>query len=162
MSPRLIGATLAFVVGFPLLSVAGPIQDFSTLAGGTGPTYLSSPQTLPGPGGITANAYVYDATAKTWGLTELTVHNVDDDHGLGVCSEGETNCTNGTGDVNEISQLTNSEALLLSIPDGYSWTSLWVSSLDSNNNTGDETGTVVLGHDERRHDAAFGLQSLHL
>ena len=133
---------LPLLVAVAAVAEAGPVMDFATLAVGTGPTYLASPQTV---GDITAKAYVYNSVTQVWSLTDLTVRNTGDDHGLGVCSEGHTACTDGTGDVNEISQLTNSEALLLSIPDGNSWDSVWVSSLDDNGTDDNETGTVYWG-----------------
>ena len=46
----------------------------------------------------------------------------------------------GSGDDNELSQLENSEAILLSLTPGYSWSELWVSSLDSGGADLDGTG----------------------
>ena len=106
MSLRLISATLAFVVGFPLLSLAGPIIDFTTLGGAPPTAYLDSPQTYTAPlgsGDITATAYVLNGTV--WDVTKLTVRNDSpDDHGLGICSEGVDHCDGdggSPGDINE-------------------------------------------------------------
>jgi hypothetical protein len=67
----------------------------------------------------------------------LWLRNQSNDHGLGVCSEGATNCQTGGGDINELSNQNASEAIRLTLPVGAVWTQLWVSSLDdggSNNN----------------------------
>ena len=74
--------------------------------------------------------------------TILWLRNLSDDHGLGVCSEGSSTCSAGGGDVNEISNGTNPEGIRLTRPSGSQWTSLWVSSLDSNGGAGLEKGIL--------------------
>jgi hypothetical protein len=72
-----------------------------------------------------------------------------------VCSEGESNCPDpatvtsyqsGGGDNNELSQLTNPEAILLTLPDGSVWVELYVSSLDSGGTSGSEEGRLYYGN----------------
>jgi hypothetical protein len=70
----------------------------------------------------------------------LWLRNQTGDHGLGVCSPGES-CSSG-GDFNELSQLTNNEAITLTDTNGGVWTSLWVSSLDSGGTGGNESGII--------------------
>lgn len=77
-----------------------------------------------------------------------------DDNGFGVCSSGET-CgrtnTTGGGDFNELSNNINDEVIRLRLPSTpapsgkiWTWTDLWVSSLDNNDGgaAGLEKGVV--------------------
>lgn len=85
---------------------------------------------------VRADAFKYSGASNVAGgtfssaNTTLWLRNESNDHGLGVCSEGASNCSSKGGDVNEISSLTNLEVLRLTRPDNHVWTSLWVSSLD--------------------------------
>jgi hypothetical protein len=116
---------------------AAPIIDFSSKSVGGMVTDLGTSETLDQ---VTATAY-YD-NSGTWTTTTLIARNESADHGLGVCSPNES-CgigSTGSGDDNELSQLDNSEAILLALTPGYSWSQLWVSSLDSGGADVDGTG----------------------
>ena len=151
MSRRLIGATLAFVVCFPLLNLAAPMYNFSSLSGGT-LVNLGTTEAVPGLVGTINVSGWYDA-AGTWTATDLIARNEGlNERGLGVCSGGEQSapeCANGVtggGEINELSQQQNNEAILLQRPDNTSWLDLFVSSLDTNSNAAIESGTILLGH----------------
>ena len=102
--------------------------------------------------GVTATAYEYDTTTG-WITSELWARSETNDHGLGVCSADETNCTpsptggyvGGGGDRNELSNQKNGEAILLTRPDDHKWTSLWVSSLDGGGTGASEEGVFYYG-----------------
>jgi hypothetical protein len=92
--------------------------------------------TLSGTTGASPNiAPVFSGAveANLWG------RNSPGDHGLGVCSEGTApgGCGAG-GDINEISNQLNQELLSLSLPAGFKWVSLTLSSLDANGQTNDQ------------------------
>ena len=139
---------LAAILSLPPSAQAVPIYDFSNASVGSLVTNLGSSATLEG--GIVASAYYYDGT--TWQTSILIARDETNDHGLGVCSEGTTNCSiggTGDGDDNELSQLTKTEAILLERPTNTFWTSLWLSSLDNNggNTTqGLENGILYWGN----------------
>jgi hypothetical protein len=137
--------TVLFVatVFLPGMLYAGPIYDLSTLSVGGKVTNLGT-GAVPLPlSPITAQAFKKNAMGL-WVATNLIARNEGEDHGLGVCSEGVAASGNpchiggtGGGDVNELSQMTKEEAILLTLAPGWHWTELWVSSLDS----GDSPGT---------------------
>jgi len=99
--------------------------------------------------GITATAFSYSTVTN--GYTDASLWLRKDgpnDNGLGVCNSLETNCANGGGDVNEISnQLYNNyhvfDVLTLENTNGGNWSSLWVSSLDGGGTGGDEQGVIA-------------------
>ena len=137
--------TIAMLVGGVGTLSAGPIYDFSTLSGGT-VINLGTGATTIGP--VTAEAF--SLKAGVWGADYLIARNEPGDHGLGVCAEGLANCSiggTGDGDDNELSQLTVQEAIRLTATYGYSWTELWVSSLDSGGTGGSEEGRLYWGND---------------
>lgn len=116
---------------------AGPVIDFSTIAGGNN-TSLGSSTSL---GGIAITAYEsnFSTTSTLW----LRKEGPSDD-GLGVCSSKET-CPmggSGGGDVNELSNESQVEWIVLQRPTNEKWAELWVSSLDSGGTGGNETGTL--------------------
>src|SRR4051794_11332262 len=137
-------AAFVSLLALPHSAAAGPIYDFSTLAPSNIVTDLGSSTTL---GTVTASAYYNNG--GTWTGTTLIGRNEGaDDAGLGVCSPGES-CNiggSGGGDANELSQLTNNEAILLTLASGSSWVDLWVSSLDSGGTGGLEQGTLYWGN----------------
>ena len=140
-----VAIALAAVLALPAATFADPLYDFSSLGTSGTVTYLSQPQPLPG--GITGSAFYL--SGATWLASVLTVRNDTNDNGLGVCSEGTTPCNTGGGDVNEVSQLTNQEAILLQRPVNTLWTALWVSSLDDNGGStslGAENGILYWGN----------------
>jgi hypothetical protein len=109
--------------------------DFTTLNGGA-EGLLPGSATSATVAGVLAEGFQLPSTASP-----LWLRNAANEHGLGVCSEGGSSCSAG-GDVNEISQLTNSEGIRLTLPTGFKWTSLWVSSLDSGGSNGHEKGLL--------------------
>jgi hypothetical protein len=79
--------------------------------------------------------------------TDLWLRNEPNDHGLGVCSEGDASCKSNGGDVNELSDQQNIEAIRLTRPVNTIWTSLWVSSLDSGGSNNAEKGVLYWSND---------------
>jgi hypothetical protein len=130
---RLLFSLVALL--FPLAGSAAPTTfDFTTLNFGANNTALASSETVAG---VLAEGFVTGVGFSTFTAVPLWLRNQPNDHGLGVCSEGATNCQTGGGDINELSNQNASEAIRLTLPVGAVWTQLWVSSLDdggSNNN----------------------------
>lgn len=116
---------------------AGPVIDFSAIPGGNN-TSLGTSSSL---GGIAITAYEtnFTTTSTLWLRKEGT-----SDDGLGVCSSKETCPTGGSGggDVNELSNESQVEWIVLQRPTTEKWAELWVSSLDSGGTGGHETGTL--------------------
>jgi len=141
MYARLSVFALTVALGLPGTLYAGPIFDFSTLSVGGKVTDLGTGSTTVGP--VTAQGF--KLASGTWTASHLIARNESGaEMGLGVCSEGSTNChigSTGNGDYNELSQLTNDEAILLTLAPGWKWSQLWVSSLDSGDGPG-LSGTV--------------------
>ena len=143
---RLVIALTA-IVALPTATFAVPLYDFSNPSASNSSlvTSLGPDETLDG--GIIASAWYLNGS--TWTSSTLIARDEGDNHGLGVCSEA-TGCNiggTGGGDVNELSQLTNQEAILLEKPAGFSWDGLWVSSLDNNGGVGGlEDGTLYWGY----------------
>ena len=125
MSPRLALAALLLLAA-PV--GAGVITfDFASLkSGAEGP--LPGNASTATVNGVTITAFSSAFTTQA----PIYVRNVTNDHGAGICSEPSCN----SGDTNEISQLTNQEVLRLERPANTVWSSLWVSSLDSNGGVG--------------------------
>ena len=143
------------VLAVPGLAQAGPIVNFAPLSVGGKVTNLGSGAATISGSHIIAQALKKDSTGN-WVASYLIARNETNDHGLGVCSEGTGNCnigSTGGGDRNELSQLTNEEAILLSLDAGWNWSQLWVSSLDSGDSAapngldvdGKESGRVYWG-----------------
>jgi hypothetical protein len=120
---------------FPLSATATPfIFDFTTL--GSNNTLLGTTVTV---NGVLAEGLLLDGSPEP-----LWLRNETNDHGLGVCSEGQSACSTGGGDVNELTNesgvLTTSEGIRLTLPTNSNWSQLWVSSLD---NGGNESGILL-------------------
>ncbi len=134
-------ALLVFSTG----AQAAPVYDFSTFSGGP-VTNLGPDQTFVG--NITASAYYFDG--DSWEVSTLIARNVPNDHGLGNCSPNEPICdSNSLGDNNELSQLTNTEAILLEkLNPNDAWAGFWVSSLDGDGDGAGnpENGTLYWGN----------------
>jgi hypothetical protein len=139
---RLVIALTA-IVALPTATFAVPLYDFSNASTGA-VTSLGSSETLDG--GIIGSAWYLNGS--TWTSSTLIARDETGDHGLGVCSEPSGCNIGGTGggDYNELSQLTNQEAILLEKPAGFSWDGLWVSSLDSGGTDNAEEGTLYWGY----------------
>ncbi|MGH8851739.1 MAG: PEP-CTERM sorting domain-containing protein [Casimicrobiaceae bacterium] len=117
----------------PLSALAVPF-DFTTVGSNNTNVGLSVSD-----GGVTADGF--DLTAAT--TAPLWLRNETNDHGLGVCSEGDDACKSGGGDVNELTNGADQEAIRLTSPLGSIWTSLWVSSLDSGGSNSAERGVLL-------------------
>lgn len=105
--------------------------DFSTIgpAGNLGVTSYTDPAT-----GLTVSGYYFDGT--NWVPANLFLRNQTNDHGLGVCNPVEAaanggDCAIDDGDVNELDKDGNSELIVLTLPAGYQWSSVQISSLDA-------------------------------
>jgi hypothetical protein len=105
--------------------------DFTTIGpeGNLGVTSYLDPAT-----GLIVSGYYFDGT--TWLPANLFLRNQPNDHGLGVCNPVEAaanggNCPIGAGDINELDNAGNSELIVLTLPTGYEWVSVQVSSLDA-------------------------------
>lgn len=154
MRTRLFALAALGLLAAPVWLEAGPIINFASASVGNKVTNLGSGATAFASGKITAQAYVKNSS-DVWVPSYLIARNEANDHGLGVCSEGIPVAPNdpnpcrigltGGGDSNELSQLTNQEAILLSLAPGWNWSELWVSSLDS----GDGSGTTPDSADNR-------------
>ncbi len=141
---KTVAAAMAITaaVGFAETGSAASISfDFTTLNGGVeGP--LAPIVTV---NGVKAEGFnlSFANTAPLW------LRNATNDHGLGVCSEGTASCTQNGGDVNEISNENTgtNETIRLTRPAGTTWTSLWVSSLDSGGSNDNESGILEWSND---------------
>lgn len=129
MKAHLVLAALATASAMFLgaAAVAAPSVNFASGPGGQGQSAGTSMLNFSGTD-ITATGYAN--IGGTYITQNLWVRNIANDHGLGVCSQGE-NCKSG-GDANELSQLTNNEAIHIAAGPGISITAAWLSSLDSN------------------------------
>src|SRR5690242_6549622 len=103
-------------------------------------------------GGIFVQAYYWNGSSWVSSATHLNLYgrNEPGELGLGVCdpSENPVGGTNlcgtagGNGDYNELSNELKPELIRLTLPNGYQWVSVQVSSLDSNTSTTLERGTL--------------------
>lgn len=89
---------------------------------------------------IKANAYYYNTsvTPNAWQAANLFGRNESNDHGIGVCDPAEgTSCGTGSGlgDINELDNSGKKELIRLTLPAGYQWVSVQLSSLDQNGYT---------------------------
>jgi hypothetical protein len=80
---------------------------------------------------------LYLNTSAVWSPADLYVRNDPDDHGLGVCNPVEkasAPCPGPTsgGDVNELDNMGQAELIRLTLPAGWEWVSVQLSSLDDN------------------------------
>jgi len=127
------------VLSLPMSASAALLPfNFTTL--GANNTLLSNSVTDAG-SGVTAEGR--DLTAGT--AAPLWLRNQTNDHGLGVCTE--TNCATGGGDVNELDNSGDDEAILLTRPLETTWKELWVSSLDSGGSNNNESGILRWSND---------------
>jgi hypothetical protein len=141
-------AALALSLAGP--AFAAPAIDFATVSGETNTFFNTAQYDSKVLGGITVEGFIYDgATGYGNASSYLWKRDQTNDHGIGVCSTGET-CGNvngdGSGDWNELSNNVNDEVIRLTRPAGTVWTSLWVSSLDSGGSGSSETGTFYFSN----------------
>lgn len=104
--------------------------DFST---GGNNTNLGQTENV---GGVVANAFVGSPTGAAYVATDLWRRNQTNDHGFGVCSEGNASCLSGGGDVNELDNMNSDELIQLVRPDGQTWSAFQLSSLDGDGDAG--------------------------
>ncbi|CAG0123806.1 partial Serine-aspartate repeat-containing protein D, partial [Rhodocyclaceae bacterium] len=131
------GSTITYTVTGTVAS-SGAVSTLSNFGMGVDNTNLGQAITV---NGVTAEAFYLNGGYQTTN-TVLWGRNVPNDHGIGVWSSGEPDPVASGGDVNEISNQLNNEVLRLTKADGQSWTSLWVSSLDSGGSGSAEAGTL--------------------
>jgi hypothetical protein len=145
MRPSLVIGSLVTTLVIAATASAGPIYNFASLSGGNKVTILGTGPSTIGP----VSAQGFSFKGGTWLPDRLTARNEPDDRGLGVCSETDSQCRmglTGGGDWNELSQLVNNEAILLSLAPGWRWTELWLSSFDSGGTGGSEEGKIYWGN----------------
>jgi hypothetical protein len=135
VSLRLACSLLYLLLG---VGAADTISFTSTVG-----SYGVSQTTVGGAHGVQIRAYYYNTSTHSWTAATLFGRNQSDDHGVGICSSGET-CGSGSGggDYNEISNELHPETLRLTLPTGYTWGSIRLSSLDTNSGTGVERGVL--------------------
>jgi hypothetical protein len=141
ISTAVVALTALLIFSFSTGVQAAPVYDFSTFSGGP-VTNLGPDQTFVG--NITASAYYFDG--DSWEVSTLIARNVTNDHGLGNCSPNEP--CDALGDNNELSQLTDTEAILLEkLNPNDAWAGFWLSSLDGDGDgNGPENGTLYWGN----------------
>ena len=96
-------------------------------------------------GGIVIDGFWFDGGvwSSPAGL-DLFRRDETNDHGLGVCNPDETcDSTTGEGNINELDNAGNPELIRLTLPAGYRWVSVQVSSLDDNSADTDSNDDLV-------------------
>lgn len=120
-------ASVVLVAASASALAAGPAIDFSKVAPENtdlGPTYTLDSVTADA---FTFNAGVY-ATSRLW---ERNNPSWSGDQGLGVCSEGDSKCVSGGGDVNELDNIGKDEVVRLTMNKVENWSNVFISSLDT-------------------------------
>jgi hypothetical protein len=131
-------AGAACMIGLAAAPAGAATFDFSTI-NNTNNTNLGSSYTASG---ITVSGFVWGAVPNgSPTAANLWVRTDNNDRGVGVCSEGASLCGTG-GDVNELSNQMNGEAIRLAKQSNQLWTGLFVSSLDSGGTNGAEKGRI--------------------
>jgi hypothetical protein len=138
------------------LAIAGPAAattitiNFATDVGAPGPTS----STIIHGSGLQVTGYYFDDITEDWTSSDvnLYIRNETNDHGLGVCSPadrglggapaGQCPGPSGGGDWNELDSEDAFELIQLSLPAGWEWVSVQVSSLDTNGGQGSEFGRL--------------------
>ena len=128
---KLAGCVFCLVLLTALAARADTLVKFDDKVG----SYGASSWTFDGL--ITANAYYLNTTTNTWQAANLFGRNEANDHGIGVCDPAETNCGSGSGqgDINELDNAGKKELIRLTLPAGYKWVSVQLSSLDKNSSS---------------------------
>jgi hypothetical protein len=142
---------IAALLSLPSSSQAVEI-DFSIIAA---PGNLGSPTFTDPATGLTVSGFWFNPVTQAWEPANLYVRNVAGDHGVGVCNPAEMlagggDCPGpgGGGDVNELDNSGQSELIVLSLPLGFEWVSVQVSSLDNNGGAPDpERGILYADSD---------------
>ena len=133
-----IALVVLALVAVPALAGAITV-DFSTLLAPPGGNLGTATTTT---GGIQIDAYQLSGSAYVQTGTTIFVRNeAPKDTGVGVCNSGEqassacappATFTGGGGDINELDNAGTPELIRLTLPEGFSWLGVSVSSLDCN------------------------------
>ena len=109
------------------ISFVGPVGNYNT-------------STVTFVGLITAQGFYF--TGGVWTTTDANLfgRNQTNDHGLGLCNvqenaSGACGTGSGGGDINELDNAGWAELIRLTLPAGYQWVSVQLSSLDNNGST---------------------------
>jgi len=152
LSPFLrTGVLVSVILLIATAAHAIPITiDFSSGAVGN---LLTS--TFTSPEGVVVDGFYFDGS---WMPANLFRRDDDDDHGFGICNPEET-CVSTTseGDINELDNAEQDELIRLTLPDGFSWVSVQLSSVDDNGGGMPERGQLFADIDG---DPATGLGNL--
>jgi PEP-CTERM motif len=138
-SLRFLVIPLVAVLFVPISAAATTI-DFSSIGG---PGDLGSATYVDAATGLTVSGLWLDDA--TWKPANLYVRDQPNDHGLGICSPADDPpCPgpDGGGDFNELDNEDANELIRLTLPDGYRWESVQLSSLDNNDGAGFEYGQL--------------------
>ncbi len=144
---RFLAIALAAVLLAPMSATAAITIDFSSIGA---PGDLGSSTFVDG-SGLIVQGFHYDLNSSAWtgAGANLYVRDEPNDHGLGICSPTDrVNQGNlcpgpsGGGDWNELDNEDASELIRLTLPAGYEWVSVQLSSLDANNGSAFEYGQL--------------------
>ena len=156
---------LAKLVLFTCVGLCLTTSAFAATITYTTPVGDQGTNTLTDAGtGLVAEGFHADSGTQSLVAENLFIRNEPTlDVGLGICSSGET-CGSGTGggDFNEISNENVFEVLRLTLPSGWQWSSLGLSSLDQNGSTDPalwERGQLFYGNDANPFVSANLFQS---
>jgi len=116
-------------VGVALLLLSGVAQAIPITIDFSGTGGLLAPQITQG--GVVVDGFS-SRSAGVWTAANLFQRNETNDHGLGVCNPVETCSAPGGGDINELDNNGRPELIRLTLPDGFRWLSVRLSSLDDN------------------------------
>ena len=86
-------------------------------------------------GGIVVDGFYFDGS---WLSANLFRRNEPNDHGLGICNPDETCTFPGGGNINELDNNGHPELIRLTLPDGFFWTEVGISSMDENGSDDEE------------------------
>jgi hypothetical protein len=130
-------AVFIFVVGLLAATNAAADTVVDLNAGHLG-FYMSGSTKLTSitAGGIVVSGLYYDSGA--WKSAPLFGRSQPSDNGIGVCDPSETSSCGtglGGGDYNELDNSGKPELIRLTLPTGFTWTSIQLSSLDGNGQT---------------------------
>jgi hypothetical protein len=134
---RTMKIAMRYLLALSILLAGSALADTIVFTAVVG-DYHTNTTTVGGVHGVTVTAYYYNTTTHAWTAANLFGRNQTSDHGVGICSTGENSCGTGTGggDYNEISNELHPETIRLTLPTGYTWGSVRISSLDTNTGTG--------------------------
>jgi hypothetical protein len=125
-APFVRGIAVVFAILLVAVNADAIVIDFSSGTLGA----LSSPQNI---GGVIVDGFYSNDGGTSWGTADLFRRNESpDDRGLGVCNPGETCSAPGGGDINELDNSGYLELIRLTLPAGFFWTEVGISSIDDN------------------------------